>query len=698
MEAVFEHEMAVVAILKNEGNYIKEWLDYHMSAGVTKFYLYDNESEDNLKNVLQPYIDAQIVDYMYWPGTCMQLKVYNDALKKHRFDCRYMAFIDADEFIFPKDRRTIPEVIGSIMSLDPLAGGVVINWRVFGSSGQEKKNLDLGVIERFRFRAKDDFGPNTHIKSIVNPRRVENVVHVHYADYLTGMYAIDEHGNKVVLSAFNGKNTVDRICINHYFVKSREEWLQKRSRGTADTGRVRSMKDFENHDKNDVYDDGILNYYKLRKVDKRKHGNSKQVVSLALNKIRDYLEGESVFSENVNAEVILSYWYLCKKYYLKLLEYDEEEIIEFFVGILECRDVGEVNEWEFRLLQNCLPDFFSFIKKDIDKRNAMQYILWKLGGDIAKIATKKNVNLLKTYHDTRVYINAKGKLYHNGINDDEKFDHGLPVYASLVAHGMYIFFVELEDCMMYISEFDKGGSAKLSILPQLFRVEENKNGTISIHQNNGFVSAISNGWFRIQPHNREWEQFFLEPSVMNINIGRFGFREILKLGPQKEMVNNGLFCRRKKERIEHKVFRDLCTARVDIKSCGRNCGVEVKNMLTDVTLNLEKQTPVNIDSKTVVVQSIIGVMKLSVGCIGAGILNIELRGLLRLNKDGKSLPYWITYTSVRANDNSILPRAMDVCYDSPIILKKEVQDGETLILDINWQPCMKSVKDLMLVE
>ncbi|MBR0260666.1 MAG: glycosyltransferase family 2 protein [Selenomonadaceae bacterium] len=44
---LFLYDLAIVAILKNEGRYLKEWLDYHLSAGVDHFYLYDNDSTDN---------------------------------------------------------------------------------------------------------------------------------------------------------------------------------------------------------------------------------------------------------------------------------------------------------------------------------------------------------------------------------------------------------------------------------------------------------------------------------------------------------------------------------------------------------------------------------------------------------------------------------------------------------------------------
>ena len=45
----FSYELSVVAIMKNEGAYLKEWLDFHILVGVEKFYLYDNESNDDTK-------------------------------------------------------------------------------------------------------------------------------------------------------------------------------------------------------------------------------------------------------------------------------------------------------------------------------------------------------------------------------------------------------------------------------------------------------------------------------------------------------------------------------------------------------------------------------------------------------------------------------------------------------------------------
>ncbi|MBR0061311.1 MAG: glycosyltransferase family 92 protein, partial [Selenomonadaceae bacterium] len=70
--------------------------------GVDHFYLYDNDSMDNQAEVAAPYVKAGLVDYFPYPGKAMQYAAYNDAVKRFKFQTRYMAFIDGDEFIYPK--------------------------------------------------------------------------------------------------------------------------------------------------------------------------------------------------------------------------------------------------------------------------------------------------------------------------------------------------------------------------------------------------------------------------------------------------------------------------------------------------------------------------------------------------------------------------------------------------------------------
>ena len=270
---LFLYDLAVVAIMKNEAPYVKEWLDYHLLAGVNHFFIYDNESEDNLKELLQPYIDAGLVTYKFFPGEMIQTPAYNDALNEFRFFCRYMAFIDADEFIFPVSKPSIVEVVDEIFGYNRSIAGLAINWQYYGSNGLKTADFSKGVLERFTRRAPkkwaymaksfSDKYPAGHAicKVILNPRKVKGMLGPHNALFYEKCFMINEMG-RVLYIGNNFPVTVDKIAVNHYRAKTPEEYLIKIRRGNTDMGdqNFYNWDKWKNWDRNDEFDDSILKY------------------------------------------------------------------------------------------------------------------------------------------------------------------------------------------------------------------------------------------------------------------------------------------------------------------------------------------------------------------------------------------------------------------------------------------------------
>lgn len=260
----FKYNLGIVVIVKNEGEYIKEWLDYHKAIGIGKVYLYDNGSTDNTIEVIRPYIETGFVLFTEFSGQAMQIPAYKDACCKYRNECKYMAFIDADEFLVSVEDRPIHEVVDEIISIDPHAAGVAINWRVYGSSGYINKP-NGGVLENFLYRANENGTGNYCIKTICNPRLVFEYNHSHYPTYAYNYYSINEIGEKVIGWRHPYNNTLQKLRINHYFCKSQEEWIKRRSIGKADhksdsESFLRTIDEFKAHDNNDIYDDIMLKY------------------------------------------------------------------------------------------------------------------------------------------------------------------------------------------------------------------------------------------------------------------------------------------------------------------------------------------------------------------------------------------------------------------------------------------------------
>ena len=160
------------------------------------------------------------------------------------------------------NRGGIVDVVDEILSRDPNAAGLAINLQLYGSNGQEAADYSRGVLERFTRRSSEI---NKHIKTVANPRMINFLSIPHFAVYFEGVYAVNENGG-VVSGAFNETSAAEKIIINHYHCKSLEEYRTKRGRGIATdiNGSNYSDKQFEGHDKNDEFDDGILKYRDAR--------------------------------------------------------------------------------------------------------------------------------------------------------------------------------------------------------------------------------------------------------------------------------------------------------------------------------------------------------------------------------------------------------------------------------------------------
>ena len=260
---LFLHDLSAVAFLRGgEAKYLPEWLDYHLAAGVEHFYLYDNAPTDETKELLKPYAEAEQVDYFAVPGELMQIPAYNDAARRFRFATRYMAFIDVDEFLFPKTEQSIAEVADEILSRDERAAALVVNQQTFGSDGQQIADDSKGVLDRFTRRAPRDWfiapaegvqpAGNIFVKTIANPRYIRYIVNPHFAYFFDGKFAVNSAGGRV---AHWGNDPVlsDKIVVNRY-IKSREEFMSK----------FGDEKFFDTLDRNDEVDDDIHLYRDIR--------------------------------------------------------------------------------------------------------------------------------------------------------------------------------------------------------------------------------------------------------------------------------------------------------------------------------------------------------------------------------------------------------------------------------------------------
>jgi len=88
---------------------------------------------------------------------------------------------------------------------------------------------------------------------------MNGIFNIHFPIYFEGRHSVNENG-VAIYNYFNFPVTVEKIALNHYYSKSREEFYLKRERGRSDTASKYTEEWFDMYNRNEEFDDGILKY------------------------------------------------------------------------------------------------------------------------------------------------------------------------------------------------------------------------------------------------------------------------------------------------------------------------------------------------------------------------------------------------------------------------------------------------------
>jgi hypothetical protein len=237
-------ELAMVCMFKNEACYLNEWISFHIEFGVEHFYLLDDGSTDNFKDVLKPWQDAGLVTIVQkkWKN---QFTAYQYALTKWKFETTWMTFNDVDEFLFSPNGKRLPEVLKNYEN----ESAVFVYWKLFGSGGNIQRpkrpviksylySMSESDIKYDLFDHKRDNDLTNYVsgwaldgKCIVNPRAVSDAG-VHKPKSLKYGKIVDENFGEPKIKIQGFEPSFQILRINHYWSKSLEEFDRKLEYGS----------------------------------------------------------------------------------------------------------------------------------------------------------------------------------------------------------------------------------------------------------------------------------------------------------------------------------------------------------------------------------------------------------------------------------------------------------------------------------
>ncbi len=266
----------IVTMAKDEGPYVLEWVAHHHVLGFTDILAYTNDCTDGTDEMFDALAACGLctrLDNPKWREKPPQSRALNWAEKNPLVTgADWLLVMDLDEFVTVKvgDYR-IDSLIDEIVARN--ATGLCLTWRFFGSGGEREFGAEP-VTERLVQAAPDDFVKGSGIKTLF--KTDPHLALAIHRPYLNMRFARSDEGKTYPVDwlngdgdAIDGKNLKWRLNIhqmgyalaqmNHYGVKSREEYMLRRLRGDVLDNHSKYDEDyFGMFDRNEVEDRSAL--------------------------------------------------------------------------------------------------------------------------------------------------------------------------------------------------------------------------------------------------------------------------------------------------------------------------------------------------------------------------------------------------------------------------------------------------------
>eukprot|EP00892_Ulva_mutabilis_P000848 jgi/Ulvmu1/10764/UM068_0054.1 len=275
-----DNSVGICATMKDENSTdVREWLLYYRWLGVDHVYLTENAPTvpERMRADLRDFVSDGFLTLATEPIPRAQTKVYYDCMSSHYHKHNWLAFFDMDEYlvIVEKPEQKLPKFLEEYKAY----AGLSVHWVIVGPSGHEMRAAAGGVLRHY---THCNAGGSPWIKTIANTYFLTNIAyHPHNFEYRDDMRSVDETGrpmrdyrDRVMFTVTpparsSGAPQGDipqanehglfrysvpgfmmsppefkRIALYHYITKSKQDFVDKRSRGSG-TAKIRTWDEFD---------------------------------------------------------------------------------------------------------------------------------------------------------------------------------------------------------------------------------------------------------------------------------------------------------------------------------------------------------------------------------------------------------------------------------------------------------------------
>lgn len=235
--------------VRNRAKLTVEWIQWHRLLGVKFFHIYDDDSEDGLATVLQPFIEEGVVALhpapeppYYFRGAPVKgglMAAYSHCADNVPPGEQWVGYVDPDEFTALADDDCLWELMDTVAAKtgQTALGGVAIPWVDVGHDNEMLDEMPSQLLRtRFAMGKHDNIG---RVKCIVRADLPVAMKTAHKPE-LKAPYHIYFRTGRVLkgegwFSGIQANDAVEKSTrMLHYHARSLASWIQRSLDGFAD--------------------------------------------------------------------------------------------------------------------------------------------------------------------------------------------------------------------------------------------------------------------------------------------------------------------------------------------------------------------------------------------------------------------------------------------------------------------------------
>ena len=205
----------ICAIIKDETEYLEEWIQYHLEIGFNHIFLYQDRGSDSHKyitdkfkeNVTLHLLDDERYDFLYENAFFRQTTLYHFFMVEYHQKYNWVAFIDVDEFVTFTSDFTLQDLLLE----NQYCPSFLLEWKVLGADGRiEKCDKVLGNY-------------NTDVSKLYEFGHVPTKMFINLYDTVP----LDWCHNPAIPSKTLYKYSDNKVWLDHYYTKSWDDWCTR---------------------------------------------------------------------------------------------------------------------------------------------------------------------------------------------------------------------------------------------------------------------------------------------------------------------------------------------------------------------------------------------------------------------------------------------------------------------------------------